>query len=136
MRGFMTPRGLPDNPRTARYILKDYVNGKLLYCHAPPGILQSDYHMHALKKPKICRADVKPTPQQKAAQPYQVRPDALDMKFFNVPKVSHVHVKGINKGGPPLASVKRHGGGPDGTPRQKNFKKKEKLRRRYAYLDE
>ena len=26
----------PDEARAARYILKDYVNGKLLYCHPPP----------------------------------------------------------------------------------------------------
>ncbi|XP_063410165.1 large subunit GTPase 1 homolog [Mytilus trossulus] len=37
MRGFMTSNGLPDCPRTSRYILKDYVNGKLLYCKNPPG---------------------------------------------------------------------------------------------------
>ncbi|XP_025082986.1 large subunit GTPase 1 homolog isoform X2 [Pomacea canaliculata] len=37
MRGFMTQKGNPDGPRSARYILKDYVNGKLLYCHPPPG---------------------------------------------------------------------------------------------------
>lgn len=28
--------GQPDESRAARYILKDYVNGKLLYCHPPP----------------------------------------------------------------------------------------------------
>ncbi|XP_015787052.1 large subunit GTPase 1 homolog [Tetranychus urticae] len=44
MRGFMTQRGLPDNPRSARYILKDFVNGKLVYCVAPPGVEQSDFH--------------------------------------------------------------------------------------------
>uniref|UniRef100_A0ABM5G4D9 Large subunit GTPase 1 homolog n=1 Tax=Pogona vitticeps TaxID=103695 RepID=A0ABM5G4D9_9SAUR len=38
MRGFMTDHGQPDQPRSARYLLKDYVMGKLLYCHPPPGI--------------------------------------------------------------------------------------------------
>ena len=33
----MTSHGQPDGPRSARYILKDYVNGRLLYCHPPPG---------------------------------------------------------------------------------------------------
>ena len=28
--------GQPDESRAARFILKDYVNGKLLYCHPPP----------------------------------------------------------------------------------------------------
>lgn len=37
-RGFMrTGGGDPDVSRAARVILKDYVNGKLLYCEAPPG---------------------------------------------------------------------------------------------------
>lgn len=36
-RGFTkTGAGNPDESRAARYILKDYVNGKLLFCHPPP----------------------------------------------------------------------------------------------------
>ncbi|KAL4746565.1 hypothetical protein BDW72DRAFT_33307 [Aspergillus terricola var. indicus] len=36
-RGFATTgQGQPDESRAARYILKDYVNGKLLFCHPPP----------------------------------------------------------------------------------------------------
>ena len=36
-RGFSrTGVGQPDESRAARYILKDYVNGKLLFCHPPP----------------------------------------------------------------------------------------------------
>ena len=30
--------GMPDTSRAARYILKDYVNAKLLFAHPPPGI--------------------------------------------------------------------------------------------------
>ena len=37
-RGFFTSgQGNPDESRASRYILKDYVNAKLLYCHPPPG---------------------------------------------------------------------------------------------------
>jgi len=37
-RGFMkTSAGNPDDSRAARYVLKDYINGKLLFCHPPPG---------------------------------------------------------------------------------------------------
>lgn len=37
-RGFMTTgQGQPDQSRAARYILKDYVNGKLLFVAPPPG---------------------------------------------------------------------------------------------------
>lgn len=36
-RGFATAgQGQPDQSRAARHVLKDYVNGKLLYCHPPP----------------------------------------------------------------------------------------------------
>ncbi|KAI9041658.1 ribosome biogenesis GTPase LSG1 [Aspergillus affinis] len=36
-RGFATTgQGVPDESRGARYVLKDYVNGKLLFCHPPP----------------------------------------------------------------------------------------------------
>ena len=36
-RGFQTQGlGQPDESRAARYVLKDYVKGKLLYCHPPP----------------------------------------------------------------------------------------------------
>ncbi|KAI5124166.1 hypothetical protein M0805_000974 [Coniferiporia weirii] len=38
-RGFTRAgQGNPDEARAARYILKDYVNAKLLYCHPPPGV--------------------------------------------------------------------------------------------------
>lgn len=40
----MTANGQPDQSRSARYILKDYVSGKLLYCHAPPDINQNEFH--------------------------------------------------------------------------------------------
>ncbi|XP_022794124.1 large subunit GTPase 1 homolog isoform X2 [Stylophora pistillata] len=42
-RGFMTSHGIPDESRSARYVLKDYVKGKLLYCIAPPGQHESEF---------------------------------------------------------------------------------------------
>ncbi|GAB5364882.1 hypothetical protein AAMO2058_001008300 [Amorphochlora amoebiformis] len=38
MRGFMKDHGRPDASRSARVILRDYVNGDLLFCHPPPGL--------------------------------------------------------------------------------------------------
>jgi len=36
-RGFMkSSAGNPDDSRAARYVLKDYINGKLLFCRPPP----------------------------------------------------------------------------------------------------
>lgn len=36
-RGFVTGRGLPDEVKAAKLILKDYTSGKLIYVHHPPG---------------------------------------------------------------------------------------------------
>ncbi|KAL3465814.1 hypothetical protein BJX64DRAFT_251911 [Aspergillus heterothallicus] len=42
-RGFATTgQGQPDESRAARYVLKDYVNGKLLFCHPPPPLEGSE----------------------------------------------------------------------------------------------
>jgi large subunit GTPase 1 len=35
--------GMPDTSRAARYVLKDYVNAKLLFAHPPPGIDVDEY---------------------------------------------------------------------------------------------
>ena len=44
-RGFATTgQGQPDESRAARYILKDYVSGKLLFCHPPPSDPPIDAH--------------------------------------------------------------------------------------------
>lgn len=32
----MTGRGLPDEAKASKIILKEFVNGKLLYCKLPP----------------------------------------------------------------------------------------------------
>ncbi|CAG9314909.1 unnamed protein product [Blepharisma stoltei] len=36
-RSFTIGSGLPDESKAGKIVLKDYVNGKLLYCHLPPG---------------------------------------------------------------------------------------------------
>ncbi|KAF8549042.1 P-loop containing nucleoside triphosphate hydrolase protein [Imleria badia] len=44
-RGFMrSGQGNPDEARAARYVLKDYVNGKLLFCHPPPGTSEESFN--------------------------------------------------------------------------------------------
>ena len=68
MRGFMTARGLPDNPRSSRYILKDFVDGKRLFCSAPPGVDQR--HFSELNAGAAKRAAEKAAP---APTPLQLR---------------------------------------------------------------
>ncbi|KII94187.1 hypothetical protein PLICRDRAFT_695224 [Plicaturopsis crispa FD-325 SS-3] len=44
-RGYMrSGQGNPDEARSARTILKDYVNAKLLYCHPPPDVSDSSFN--------------------------------------------------------------------------------------------
>jgi large subunit GTPase 1 len=35
-KGFVTGRGLPNESQAARLVLKDYTNGRLLFCHLRP----------------------------------------------------------------------------------------------------
>lgn len=62
----MTANGQPDQSRSARYILKDYVSGKLLYCHSPPEYKQEEFHTFPERvKPEIEESNL-PKQQQRA----------------------------------------------------------------------
>lgn len=37
-------QGNPDDARAARILLKDFVNGKIIYCHPPPGISPEEFN--------------------------------------------------------------------------------------------
>lgn len=44
-RGFTrSGQGNPDEARAARYLLKDYVNAKLLFCHPPPSFPADEFN--------------------------------------------------------------------------------------------
>jgi len=43
---------MPDVQRGARYILKDYMNGKLLYCYPPPGVESESFQEHRYEASK------------------------------------------------------------------------------------
>ncbi|XP_051006778.1 large subunit GTPase 1 homolog [Acomys russatus] len=142
MRGFMTAHGQPDQPRSARYILKDYVKGKLLYCHSPPGrdpVSFQHQHQQLLEnKTKGEEVRLQPGRTQKAKQIENV----VDKIFFHQENVRAL-TKGVQavmgyKPGSGLVTVaagssenvagkpwKKHG----------NRNKKEKSRRLYKHLD-
>lgn len=65
-RGFMTANGQPDQSRSSRYVLKDYVNGKLLFCHAPPGRKQEEFHTYAPRIRRELQEAALPAQQQRA----------------------------------------------------------------------
>jgi len=140
MRGFMTQRGLPDLPRSARYVLKDYVQGKLLYCHAPPGISQDTYHPFSIAG--STNRDMTPQ-QQRINRSTNPTASDLDGSFFNK-KSAQAHTKGVQgvsgyarrDGFTNQHSTSQENMGVHILGRkEKGHKKKEKLRRVYSHLD-
>lgn len=62
-RGFMrSGQGNPDEARAARYILKDYVNGKLLFCHPPPGVQELCFNQPSYQRTLSLLASKKRAP--------------------------------------------------------------------------
>lgn len=95
-RGFMTQNGQPDNPRSARYVLKDFVNGKLLYCVAPPNNVQSEFHTFPpRRKAEGSRAEM-PARAVRASRGVRTTGHDVDKLFFQQ-KFTGVHVKGVVK---------------------------------------
>ncbi|NXD76523.1 LSG1 GTPase, partial [Halcyon senegalensis] len=142
MRGFMTAHGQPDQPRSARYVLKDYVNGKLLYCHSPPGIDPDDFqHQHQrcseIRTVQASR-EVKPEKNTKAKQIENV----VDKTFFHQENVRAL-MKGVRasmgyRPGSGLVPVTTPSpGNVVGKPWKKhgNRNKKEKIRRITKHLE-
>ncbi|XP_036205492.1 large subunit GTPase 1 homolog isoform X3 [Myotis myotis] len=142
MRGFMTAHGQPDQPRSARYILKDYVNGKLLYCHPPPGRdpLTFQYQHQRLLENKWNGGEMKMQPgrNKKAKQIENV----VDKTFFHQENVRAL-TKGVQavmgyKPGSGLvtaATVSSESGAGKPWKKHGNRNKKEKSRRLYKHLD-
>ncbi|XP_017771082.1 PREDICTED: large subunit GTPase 1 homolog [Nicrophorus vespilloides] len=133
-RGFMTANGQPDNPRSARYVLKDFMNGKLLYANAPPGVKQEVYHIWQERQKFLSENHVRPAREIRAGKTNRVTTEDMDKVFFNTQNHG-VHVRGNNL--PAMSS----NGQPDAKPwrslnKQKNKNKREKSRRLYAHLDQ
>lgn len=113
MRGLVKAGGTPDHARAARIVLKDFVQGKLVFCQAPPGSSQVDFCNFQLEY---------------AAEEINAEDDlALEESFPELKLASGVHMRGkrhIAINGMPTVSAahnKKHG----------NKKKREKLRRVY-----
>ncbi|MEJ1283276.1 large 60S subunit nuclear export GTPase 1 [Cricetulus griseus] len=142
MRGFMTAHGQPDQPRSARYILKDYVKGKLLYCHPPPGrdpVAFQHQHQQLLEnKTKGEEVRLQPGRNQKAKQIENV----VDKTFFHQENVRALTkgvqaVMGYKPGSGLLSTAALSAEKVTGKPWKKhgNRNKKEKSRRLYKHLD-
>jgi large subunit GTPase 1 len=93
-RGFMTQNGQPDNARSARYILKDFVDGKLLYCSAPPNYSQNKFHTFTLEK-KIVSTLSNSSQTIQAFKFRQSKIQDLEEAFFQK-RANDIHIKGIH----------------------------------------
>ncbi|KAJ8664513.1 hypothetical protein QAD02_006175 [Eretmocerus hayati] len=145
-RGFMTQNGQPDNSRSARYILKDFVTGKLLYCVAPPECNQSEFHTFPPRKRKL-RQDVTLPPRAvRATKTLKASADDLDRNFFQN-NLGGAHIKGRSNILFPTISDSSSTLGSDPSMcsvdkpwkkinKHSNKKKREKSRRIYAHLDQ
>ncbi|KAF8213250.1 P-loop containing nucleoside triphosphate hydrolase protein [Mycena galopus ATCC 62051] len=96
-------QGNPDEARAARYIMKDYVNAKLLYCHPPPDVPEAEFNKRTHELAMLRFADKKRAPVTRvgkgadtfvpsqvlatpgddtAAPPQGLKSRALDQNFF------------------------------------------------------
>lgn len=145
MRGFMTSNGLPDCPRTSRYILKDYVKGKLLFCKNPPGTDPEEFNCACTVIPEDKKKVV--SASLKASAPNQSK---LDKEFFTKiqPKAhskgptavsNFTRVEGVRQIGSEsstsLPSTSTQSLNEKPWKKHHNVKKKEKLRRQYKDHD-
>ncbi|KZO92805.1 putative LSG1-large-subunit GTPase [Calocera viscosa TUFC12733] len=137
-RGFTRAgKGEPDEARSARYILKDYVNAKLLYCHPPPGIDADEFNTpsRALEIQRLEKLGKKKAPTTRVgkdsdtfidsagqpstsstenpSQPPGLKTIALDREFFDTNAMgSRPYVNG--RSGRPMAHQRSVAN--DGTP--------------------
>lgn len=132
MRGFMTQSGLPDNPRASRYILKDFVNGKLLYCVAPPGDDQGLYHQFPPPRERRPLLSVGVVPRR--TRDHRTTSKDIDRDFFQkAGPQAHMKGRAVGPGGAGPSRASQEESKP--WKKHHNGRKKEKLRRLYAEHD-
>uniref|UniRef100_A0A2M3Z6V9 Large subunit GTPase 1 homolog n=1 Tax=Anopheles braziliensis TaxID=58242 RepID=A0A2M3Z6V9_9DIPT len=144
-RGFMTANGQPDQSRGSRYVLKDYVNGKLLYCYAPPGVVQEEFHRFPERQREEIDVKLLP-PRQQRAMKMNVKKTSTDIdeQFFK--ERSHTAlVRGrsdfphLRPLGPSTGTklTPAEAAAAAGKPwKHQKREKREKLRRKYVHLDQ
>uniref|UniRef100_A0A3Q3R0J6 CP-type G domain-containing protein n=1 Tax=Monopterus albus TaxID=43700 RepID=A0A3Q3R0J6_MONAL len=143
MRGFMTSHGQPDQSRSARYILKDYVSGKLLYCQPPPHINAEDFQPQHSKfqKREFDNSDFSTITNNNTQKIKRIE-NVVDKNFFHQENIRALSkgvqsVMGYKPGSGPVGPGKAESEPVVGKPWKKhgNRNKKEKVRRLNKHLD-
>lgn len=143
-RGFMTANGQPDQSRSARRVLKDFVNGKLLYCMAPPTKEQNEFHKFQERQKDAVDVTKLPPRQQRAMKLVSgVTSKDIDDIFFRATD-SQAHIKGRNVmnfkppviGAQQVGSTSSSSNGISKPWKGQKREKREKLRRKFAHLDQ
>uniref|UniRef100_A0A668W599 Large subunit GTPase 1 homolog n=1 Tax=Oreochromis aureus TaxID=47969 RepID=A0A668W599_OREAU len=142
MRGFMTSHGQPDQSRSARYVLKDYVSGKLLYCHSPPHIKPEDFQpQHKKFENRDSDSSDLSTVMNRQRKIKRIE-NVVDKNFFHQENVRALSkgiqsVMGYKPGSGPVGPGKAESEMAVGKPWKKhgNRNKKEKVRRITKHLD-
>ncbi|XP_012533836.2 large subunit GTPase 1 homolog [Monomorium pharaonis] len=146
-RGFMTQNGQPNNPRSARYILKDFVNGKLLYCVAPPMFNQEHFHTFPSRRRDIFANRHVPPRTIRVNEGCRVTTGDMDRKFFQDMHVKKIHGSVLQystmHAGSTVSLTESIDGHSDRIKKpwkiinkHVNKNKREKTRRVYAHLDQ
>lgn len=136
----MTANGQPDQSRAARKILKDFVNGKLLFCSAPPTVKQPDFHKYPERKTDEILLESLPPRQQRSMKLLTGKTSQdIDAAFFNT-NTSSAHIQGRNlgnykQGAQMIGSSSSLDSGSKPWKGQKR-EKREKLRKKYVHLDQ
>lgn len=141
-RGFMTANGQPDQSRAARKMVKDFVNGKLLFCVSPPNAKQTEFHTFPERQKEEVKLENLPPRQQRSMRiQTKTTTTAIDDVFFK-PITHNAHVQGRSlalpgqsiMNGVSTSSINSVGLGKPWKGQKRE--KREKLRRKYAHLDQ
>lgn len=100
-RGFTkSSQGNPDEARAARYILKDYVNGKILYAHPPPDVDSDEFNAPMYRNKRFQPRRAEPIPAVPATNPAPSlstpASSELDAAFF-APQATTVRAGTVGK---------------------------------------
>lgn len=137
----MTANGQPDQARASRYVLKDYVNGRLLYCHAPPNVTQKEFHKYPERRSEEIILQTLPPRQQRSMKILTGKTSKEVNDAFFEQASNTARVQGRNdfmhfRGAQSMSGSKTSAEAMAKPWKHVKREKKEKLRIKYVHLDQ